>query len=135
MKALANGAGGIMTTRKLTFLVGGALAAAVLAGVALSQGTSGDKDAPPFGPDLTYNWVKPTTGTPVVKYEVEIRKGGPGSMDIETATASSNQIVVTEVAWLTIYQVRTRGVDASNRVGPWSAWSEAIDRDNQAPSF
>jgi hypothetical protein len=124
-----------MTKRRLTILTGVALAAVVLAGVAFVLGTAGDKEAPAFAPDLNFVWAPATTGVPAVKYEVEIRKGGPGSTDITTRTVSANQIVITEVAWLTLYEVRVRGVDADNRSGPWSQWSNAADRDNAAPSF
>ena len=32
-------------------------------------------------------------------------------------------------------EVRVRAVDANNRVGPWSIWSQAEDRDHAEPSF
>lgn len=135
IKAGAKGGGGIMTKRKQAVLAGVALAAVLLAGVALVLGTAGDKEAPAFGPDLIFAWTPATTGTTAVKYEVEIRKGGPESTDVTTRTVYTNQVVISEVAWLTLYEVRVRGVDSSNRAGPWSQWSNPADRDNAEPSF
>ena len=121
-----------MTAKKISVLVGGALLVAVLAGVAISQSSGGEKVIPPQPRDFTFDWTAPTTGTPVVRYDVEIRIGGPESDQIETRSVTTNEVTFS-VDWVTIYEVRVRGVDAQGRVGPWSPWSLAEDRDLDDP--
>jgi hypothetical protein len=123
-----------MTSRNRTIFLALALVAGVLAGAAFAQGDLADKDIPTDAEPMTFAWTPPTTGTSPVRYEVQIRKGGPSSTDIESRVEPTNQTTFA-VDWLTLYEVRVRAVDASNRVGPWSIWSQAEDRDHEEPSF
>lgn len=84
--------------------------------------------------DMVFAWTAPSTGTPAVKYEVQVRRGGMRSSDITTTEVTITEITIS-VAWLTLYEVRVRGIDAQNNRGQWSAWSLAEDRDRGAPGF
>jgi len=101
----------------------------VLAGVALVLGGLG-----PQPDNLMFSWSDPTSGTEVVKYEVQIRVGGSASHEYRNEVVTTNSVTF-DVEWLTPYEVRVRGVDANNRIGPWSDWSLAEDRDHEEPSF
>jgi len=122
----------IMTRQKKAGFFGLGFAAVLLAGVAMVQGEDDDKDLPPPPEDMIFEWTAPTTGTIPVKYEVQIRTGGVNSDDIRTDMVDTNRITFA-VEWLTVYEVRVRGIDAQNRVGPWSIWSLAEDRDMVDP--
>ena len=123
-----------MTSKKRAGLIVLVLAVGVLGGVVLAQTESHDKDIPPQPEDMIFEWTAPTTGSAPVKYLVEIRVGGMNSEDIATREVTTNRVTF-PVAWLTLYEVRVRGVDANNNIGPWSAWSVAEDRDHDDPSF
>ena len=123
-----------MTGQKKAGLYGLALAAAVLAGVALVQGGGDIKNLLDPPPDMAFVWAPPTTGTAVEKYEVQIRSGGANSTDVETQFVTTNRVTFS-VDWLTLYEVRVRGIDADGHVGVWSKWSLAEDRDHAEPSF
>jgi len=111
-----------------------ALVTGVLAGVALCQEASGEKMVPTQPEDMVFGWTAPTTGTPAVRYEVEIRVGGMNSTNITTRQVTENRVTFA-VEWLTLYEVRVRAYDATDHVGPWSKWSLAEDRDHDEPSF
>lgn len=123
-----------MNRRNRTLFFAFALAAGVLAGAAFAQGDPADKLLPSEADPMTFAWTAPTTGTTPVRYEVQIRKGGPASTDIDSREVTTNRVTF-DVEWLTLYEVRVRAVDAGNRVGPWSIWSQAEDRDHGEPSF
>ena len=61
-----------------------------------------------------YQWTPPTTGTPVVYYETET-----------LSRVSTNSIYVLRAVKTNIL-VRVRGVDAAERTGPWSSWSDTL---------
>ncbi len=123
-----------MTGQKKAGLYGLGLAAALLAGVALVQGGGSIKNLLDPPDDMTFEWTAPTTGSVVAKYEVQIRTGGLNSTDVETQFVTTNQVTFS-VDWLTLYEVRVRGVDGAGHVGSWSVWSLAEDRDHDEPSF
>ncbi len=85
--------------------------------------------------NMTFTWTVPTTGSPVVKYEVQIRRGGAASTDITNEDVSTNEATIRRVVGLMKYEVRVRAVDAGNRAGPWSLWSQEEDQDHEEPSF
>jgi hypothetical protein len=121
-----------MTDKKILALGAGLLVLAALAGAALTIGGGADKSVPSDPPDMTFTWDPPTTGTPVVRYEVEIRVGGSDSDQIDTQTVNTNEVTFA-VDWVTPYEVRVRGVDGQGRTGPWSEWSLAYDTDLDDP--
>lgn len=103
------------------------LVVAVLAGGALVCGEEileKDLGSPN---DMIFEWTAPTTGSAVDQYEVEIRIGGMNSTNVETRMVTTNQVTFA-VEWLTVYEVRVRGIDSAGRIGPWSIWSLAEDR-------
>ncbi|MFT5233997.1 MAG: hypothetical protein ACI9UK_000346 [Candidatus Krumholzibacteriia bacterium] len=119
--------------KKVKFAVLGLLVV-VLAGAAMVKAGYFDKVLPAQPDDMVFSWAAPTVGTTVVKYEVQIREGGSDGGDSRNMEVTTNSVTF-DVDWLTLYEVRVRGVDASNRIGPWSEWSLAEDRDHEEPSF
>ena len=109
-------------------------AVAVLAGGALVYGDEILEKLLDTPADMVFEWTAPTTGSAVDKYEVQIRTGGMNSTDVETRMVSTNQVTFA-VDWLTLYEVRVRGIDSAGRIGAWSIWSLAEDRDHDEPSF
>lgn len=65
-----------------------------------------------------YEWTAPTTGSPVVKYAVEVSVNGAVTDTIFVVGATTVEI---EVKAVTDYTIRVAGIDAANRWGPWSA--------------
>jgi len=117
-----------MITQKKAMILLCILVTVALAGQGRAQ-TGNDQPV-----DMVFAWEAPTTGSPVVKYEVQVRRGGMLSSDVTTREAFTPEIVI-PVDWLTLYEVRVRGVDAAGVRGPWSGWSLAEDRDRGAPGF
>jgi hypothetical protein len=76
----------------------------------------------------TYTWTAPTTGSPVVKYAVEISMNGAV---IDTVWAVGTTSIDIDVIYGSDYSVRVAGVDAADRWGPWSAPSvlETVEED------
>ncbi len=118
-----------MMQNKKSKIAFGAVLMAVLAGVVLVWGGSGDR-----AEDMIFSWDAPTAGTPVVRYEVQIRVGGSQSNEYQNQVVTTNSVTF-EVDWLKPYEVRVRGVDANDRIGPWSDWSLAEDRELEEPDF
>ncbi len=123
-----------MTGQKKAGLYGLGLAAAVLAGVAMVQGGDDIKNLLDPPADMTFEWAAPTTGSTAVRYEVQIRNGGANSTDVKTQNVTSRSVTFS-VDWLTLYEVRVRGIDSSGCAGVCSASSLAEDRDHEEPSF
>lgn len=123
-----------MTSQKRAVFLALTLAAGALAGGALAQPESGLDDPENRAEAMTFVWTAPTTGSPVAKYEVQIRQGGAASTDITNREVFTTEVTF-PVDWMTLYEVRVRAVDAANRAGPWSIWSQAENRDHEAPSF
>ncbi len=124
----------MMTGKNKTVMYGLIFAVAVLAGGALVYGEEILEKLLDSPDDMVFEWTAPTTGSAVDKYEVEIRTGGVNSTDVETRMVTTKQVTFA-VDWLTLYEVRVRGIDSAGRVGPWSIWSLAEDRDHDEPSF
>jgi len=123
-----------MASQKRAVFLALTLAAGVLAGGALAQDDPDPRDPLQRPENMTFSWTAPSTGSPVAKYEIQIRKGGAASTDITNREVPTNEVTFA-VEWLTKYEVRVRAVDAGNRAGPWSLWSQAEDRDHEDPSF
>ncbi len=123
-----------MTGQKRAGFFGLSLAVMALAGAAFALGGDTHKAATPPPAPMVFEWTAPTDGTAVVKYEVQIRTGGESSTDVTTVEVTTNQVTF-PVEWLTIYEVRVRGIDATDQAGAWSIWSLAEDEDHEAPSF
>jgi hypothetical protein len=121
-----------MFDKKNLILIALAVGLAVLGGVAITMGGGGDKSLPQDPADMTFTWTAPTSGTAPVRYDVEIRVGGPESDQIQTQSVTTNEVTF-PVDWVTMYEVRVRGVDGQGRTGPWSVWSLAYDRDLDDP--
>ncbi len=117
----------MMGAKKVGFLTA-AVVSVALVGVVLTQVVRNDKSQLTDPEDLIFTWDAPTVGTPVVFYEVEIRKHGAESDEITQATTETNRYVVAVSEWLVKHEVRVRGVDAEGRRGPWSDWSLEYDR-------
>ena len=121
-----------MSDKKKSLQYGIVVVVLVLAGAVGLKAWLVGPDYEPATP-MIYQWEK-GGGTPAVRYDVEIRKGGSKSTDIRTVVVFTEEVTI-EVDWLTPYEVRVRGIDVQEHVGPWSLWSEVKDRDHDAPSF
>ncbi len=106
------------------------LAVGVLAGVACAQ----DDSESNIWRGMAFEWTAPTTGSPVVRYEVQIWKNRATSNDITNLEVMTNRVVF-DAHGADLYEVRVRGVDAANRPGPWSGWSIAENWELEDPSF
>lgn len=106
--------------KKLTLAV---VALMLLATTSFSQTTS---------INVTVSWTAPTTGSPCVKYELE-KSTDIGVTWTQIATPTTNSAVVILPVGTTVI-MRVRGVDASTRVGAWSANSDPYIPDAGVPS-
>ena len=79
----------------------------------------------------TYTWTAPTTGSPVVKYAVEISMNGAV---IDTIFRVGATDITIEVIYGSDYSVRVAGIDAAERWGPWSAPSVLETAEEDPPS-
>ncbi len=71
--------------------------------------------------DVTYTWTAPTEGSPVVYYVVEHSvNGGPF---VQIATTPTNTYTLAATIGDT-HQIRVAGVDAQDRMGPFSEASD-----------
>lgn len=76
-------------------------------------------------PAATYRWDPPTTGSPVVKYVIQVSSdGGQTSTQYVSDDDPLNVFVFYDWAFATTYVIRVAGVDAADRQGPWSPWSD-----------
>jgi hypothetical protein len=69
---------------------------------------------------VTYTWTEPTTGTPVVYYEVGLRVN---SGDWESFGTTINPTLTQDMP-VGVSLIRVRGVDEFGRAGVWSTESE-----------
>lgn len=83
-------------------------------------------------PQVTATWDAPTTGSPVVVYNLQIYHGGELIMSVETPDTFQVFAPGTFVA-LETYLARVQGVDALDRAGPWSEWSDPYMHDPGPP--
>lgn len=83
-------------------------------------------------PPVTYTWTAPTTGSPVVRYTVELRTNGGAWVEVSTSTTSPTYTFST-FNYLSTYEVRVAGVDALNRKGAYSANSDPYMPDQGVP--
>lgn len=76
-------------------------------------------------PAVTYRWDPPTTGSPVVKYVIQASSdGGATWSDYVSENPPLNVYVFYDWAFAATYVIRVAGVDAGDRQGPWSQWSD-----------
>lgn len=66
-------------------------------------------------------WTAPTEGSAVVSYVMEIEIDGVSSPPVEGIIGTSYTI---DLSFGSAYRVRVAGVDANNRQGVWSEWSD-----------
>lgn len=86
--------------------------------------------APAAPVTVTYTWTAPTTGSPVISYDVEITNNGTTWTSYAVATTTSVSVTVQE---LQMVQIRVRGKDALGRPGPWSVASDPWTNDPGPP--
>lgn len=86
-----------------------------------------------FADDIVFRWTAPTSGTPVVSYDVQVRTIGTG--DVIHRGILETEFTLTEVQYMKKYQIRVRGVDGDDRRGPWSQWSEEESRELPEPNL
>ena len=80
--------------------------------------------------EATYTWDYPTTGNPVVYFEVQVKMD---QGDFEFAQNTTTNEITLMLDLLHGYQVRVRGVDALDHAGPWSTPSDLYTPDAGAP--
>jgi hypothetical protein len=74
-------------------------------------------------PAVTASWEAPTEGSPVVFYVLEIYEDGV--LFIFDTTENTSYVVEAGIFQAgPQYTARVRGVDAQDRTGPWSLWSD-----------
>jgi hypothetical protein len=74
-------------------------------------------------PAVTATWDAPTEGSPVVFYVLEIYEDG--ELFIVDTTEDTSFVVPAGIFLAgPQYTARVRGVDAQDRTGPWSLWSD-----------
>ena len=100
-------------------ILGTLTALILLAGPAAAQTT-----------DLNYGWDAPTTGTAVVHYVVQHSVNGGTWTQI--ATSSTNSYTLTATTGDS-HQIRVAGVDAEDRMGPFSEPSDPFAPDAGPP--
>ena len=74
-------------------------------------------------------WLRPTTGSPVVLYQLHILDANGGLDTTYVVPAQSNNIqefIFTDGDYMREYQARVRGLDADGDAGPWSGWSDLV---------
>lgn len=73
----------------------------------------------PLAVVVRWHWTEPTSGTPVDHYVVEIEHPSHEA----SAVVSRNSFIM-NVALDDVVRIRVAGVDAEDRQGPFSEWSE-----------
>ena len=106
-----------MKNSNIWIWVAAALLATALAGVAFTVGGLGDKSDDLDARPMTFEWDPPAGGSPVVRYDVEIRESRPTTEPTVTARTTDTNRITFDVKWLYLYEVRVRGVDAQGRGG------------------
>jgi len=71
--------------------------------------------------DVTYSWTAPTEGSPVVYYVIEHSVNGGPFVQIGTSTSNTYTLAATLGD---THQIRVAGVDALDRMGPFSEASD-----------
>lgn len=83
-------------------------------------------------PPVTYTWTAPTTGSPVVRYTVELRTNAGAWVEVSTSTTLMTYTFST-FNYLSTYEVRVAGVDALSRKGAYSTSSDPYMPDQGIP--
>lgn len=83
-------------------------------------------------PPVTYTWTAPTTGTPPVRYTVELRTDSGPWVEVSTSTVNPTYTFST-FDYLKVYEVRVAAVDALNRKGIYSQSSDPYMPDLGVP--
>ena len=83
-------------------------------------------------------WLRPTTGSPVILYQLHIKDANTGLETTYVVPAQAGEIqefIFTDGEYNHEYQARVRGLDADGDEGPWSGWSElaAFEVDDPDP--
>ena len=92
--------------------------------------TAGPASAQTTEVQVNYGWTAPTTGTPVDHYVVQHSVNG-GTWT-QVATASNNTYTLTASVGDS-HQIRVAGVDAEDRMGPFSEPSDPYAPDAGPP--
>lgn len=84
-------------------------------------------------PQVTAQWTAPTSGSPVALYVLQVYTGE--DLFLEVTSDSTQYIFAPGTFQVDVpYVARVKGVDARDRSGPWSEWSEAYVWDPGPPS-
>lgn len=83
-------------------------------------------------PPVTYVWTAPTTGSPAVRYAVELRTNGGDWVEVSTSTTNPTYTFST-FDYLNVYEVRVAAFDGLNRKGLYSVSSDPYMPDQGAP--
>lgn len=88
---------------------------------------------PAMAEDITYTWDACDTGAPAVNYRMEIEADGATVDQILTGHALPGYTIA--VGHDKTVRVRVAGIDAQDRQGVWSEWSEAYTVDEGSPGW
>ncbi len=85
-------------------------------------------------PSLGYVWSPPESGTPVLRYVIQVRKNGTIAASLADQTSDSIPAYALAVTYGDEYEIRVAGVDAEGRVGPFSGWSAEVSVEAPPPA-
>ena len=86
-----------------------------------------------YAEDITFRWLPPTSGAPVVHYAVQYTAGG-GEWILTEHTPTKPEITL-DFAYGIEYTIRVAGVDAQDRQGVWSEASDVVLLIEPAPGM
>ena len=89
--------------------------------------------SPAQAKEITYTWCAPSTGTPVVYYNVQIEVDGAGWIDIGTynVDVEGEDGLYTLTVPIGVHRLRVQGVDANGSAGLWSIASEPYEYEGE----
>ncbi len=105
-----------------------ALVSMVGIGTALVQEDKNDGEQ--YVRDVEFTWVRPTTGTSVHHYVVQVERNG---VITDAVHSTQTESIILPLNDGNNYRIRVAGVDANGAQGPMSDWSETYGRDFDSP--
>lgn len=72
---------------------------------------------------VTASWEAPTTGSPVVRYALQLSTDGESTWTTASSTIEGTSHIL-DLEFDTTYVARVAGIDAQDRQGPWSETSD-----------
>jgi hypothetical protein len=106
---------------------------AVLVATALASTALGEIQEPLR---IRCQWTRPTTGSPVAIYQLQIVdvNGGLDTTYVVPAQAGEVQeYIFADGDYMREYRARVRGIDADGDEGPWSPWSPLVAYEVEDP--